>query len=94
MGIFQTTPEVLEIPTDDVPVEMPEANGFIQSSGKWWRSNPKAENINNLPTGYYDQLLGGKKLDWIRCYARVAIRTFKRVCRYGMNMMIRLWYQI
>ena len=50
---------------------MPEANGFcMQASGKWWRTNPKAENLKNLPTGYYEQLLGGKQLDWIKCYAQ------------------------
>tara|TARA_Y100001938_G_scaffold48838_1_gene68017 strand:- start:1122 stop:1916 length:795 start_codon:yes stop_codon:yes gene_type:complete len=33
-------------------------------------TNPSAENLPNLPTGYYDQLVGGKNLDWIRCYAK------------------------
>ena len=28
----------------------------------------KAENINNLPPGYYEQQLGVKELDWLRCY--------------------------
>jgi hypothetical protein len=28
-----------------------------------------AENIKNLPPGYYLQQLAGKTLDWIRCYA-------------------------
>ena len=32
--------------------------------------NPTAENRNNLPPGYYQQLLGGKNADWIRCYAQ------------------------
>ena len=31
--------------------------------------NPKAENVRNLPSGYYSQMLGGKNLDWVRCYA-------------------------
>ena len=53
----------------DVPKEMPEAQGFVHSAGKWWKTNDKAENLNNLPVGYYEQLLGGKNLDWIRCYA-------------------------
>ena len=30
---------------------------------------PKAENLDNLPVGYYEQLVPGKTLDWIRCYA-------------------------
>ena len=33
-------------------------------------TNPTAENIHNLPDGYYEQLVGGKNLDWIRCYAK------------------------
>ena len=53
---------------DDLP-ENPEANGFIYSAKKWWMANPKAENKKNLPTGYYEQTLLGKNIDWIRCYA-------------------------
>ena len=30
---------------------------------------PNAENVSNLPPGYYQQMLLGKNLDWIRCYA-------------------------
>ena len=60
---------VIEAKTDDVPEEMPEAQGFIQQASKWWKVNDKAENIGNLPEDYYLQLLGGKNLDWIRCYA-------------------------
>ena len=60
---------VIETPSDDLPSE-PEFNGFVQSAGKWWQVNPSAENITNLPGGYYEQLVGGKQLDWIRCYAK------------------------
>ncbi len=60
---------VLPVSKDDLP-ENPEANGFIFSGGKWWMVNPTAENRNNLPPGYYQQLLGGKNADWIRCYAQ------------------------
>jgi hypothetical protein len=60
---------VLPVTKDDLP-ENPEANGFIFSGGKWWMVNPNAENRNNLPPGYYQQLLGGKNADWIRCYAQ------------------------
>ena len=67
---FKQPPGVMEVETDEVPEDMPEASGFIQAAGKWWRTNPKAENLKNLPTGYYEQLLGGKKLDWIKCYAK------------------------
>ena len=42
----------------------------IFSAGKFWRENPSAENVNNLPPGYYAQMLSGKNLDWIRCYAQ------------------------
>lgn len=59
---------VIEADTDMLP-ENPEANDHIYSAGRWWRLNPRAENVNNLPPGYYMQMLGGKNLDWIRCYA-------------------------
>lgn len=49
--------------------ENPEANDHIYSAGRWWKPNPKAENTSNLPGGYYQQMLLGKNLDWIRCYA-------------------------
>ena len=52
-----------------VPKENPEAQGYVYAGGKWWETNPDAENLNNLPIGYYEQLLGSKNLDWIRCYA-------------------------
>ena len=41
----------------------------IYSANKYWINNPDAENINNLPLGYYEQQLAGKSLDWIECYA-------------------------
>jgi hypothetical protein len=66
---FRQQGGVSEVSPKDVPAESPEAKGFIFSAGKWWQTNNKAENLGNLPSGYYEQLLGGKKLDWIRCYA-------------------------
>ncbi|MBL00811.1 MAG: TerL [Opitutales bacterium] len=66
---FKQPSGVLEIPHSKVPQDMPEAQGYYFASGRWWRTNPKAENLINLPDGYYEQLLGGKSLDWIRCYA-------------------------
>ena len=66
---FRQQGGVQEVPLDKVPSNQPEAQGFIHSAGKWWQTNPKAENLANLPGGYYEQLLGGKNLDWIRCYA-------------------------
>jgi len=59
---------VIEVAKDDLP-ENPEANDCIFSAGKWWQLNKKAENVANLPAGYYQQMLLGKNIDWIRCYA-------------------------
>jgi len=42
--------------------------GALPAAGRFWTMNPEAENIGNLPPGYYEQQLGGKNLDWIRCY--------------------------
>ena len=67
---FRQPGGVLEVPLEDLPQEMPEAQGYIHQAGRWWQTNPEAENLRNLPTGYYDQLLGGKNLDWIQCYAK------------------------
>ena len=67
---FHHQPEgVLEVPISELP-ENPEANDHAQAAGKWWKINPKAENLKNLPAGYYLQQLAGKNLDWIRCYAQ------------------------
>ena len=64
---FKQKPGVLEVPKHKLP-DKPEANGYVFSAGRWWKENPKAENKANLPSGYYQQILNGKKLDWIRCY--------------------------
>jgi hypothetical protein len=65
---FKQPGGVVELPAEDLP-ENPEANDCIFASGKWWQINRKAENVANLPAGYYQQMLLGKNLDWIRCYA-------------------------
>lgn len=65
---FRQPGGVIEVAKEDLP-ENPEANDHIFSAGKWWKLNPKAENVHNLPAGYYQQMLLGKNLDWIRCYA-------------------------
>lgn len=58
---FYTQPGgMMEVPADTA--------GAIYAAGKHWLENPKAENVKNLPLGYYEQQLGGKNLDWIRCY--------------------------
>lgn len=67
---FRQPGGVIEVPIEDLPAEMPEANGYTHQAGKWWTTNIRAENLKNLPDGYYDALLGGKNLDWIRCYAQ------------------------
>ena len=59
---------ILEVDPAELP-DNPEANDHIFSAGKWWRVNERAENVNNLPGGYYQQMLLGKNLDWIKCYA-------------------------
>jgi hypothetical protein len=66
---FRQPGAVDEYTVDDLP-ENPEANDFVFSANKWWFANPKAENRQNLPVGYYQQTLLGKNLDWIRCYAQ------------------------
>lgn len=67
-NFFRQPGGVIQAAPDELP-ENPEAQDYIHSAGRWWQINPKAENRNNLPPGYYHQLLGGKNLDWIRCYA-------------------------
>ncbi len=47
---------------------LPEEPNAIPGAGKYWKINSDAENFHNLPYGYYDQQVGGKNLDWIRCY--------------------------
>jgi hypothetical protein len=65
---FKQPGGVTEVEPGQLP-ENPEANDHIFSGGRWWKINPKAENVGNLPAGYYMQMLGGKNLDWIKCYA-------------------------
>ena len=67
---FRQPPGILEIPHSQVPQDMPEAQGYYFAAGRWWKTNPKAENLKNLPDGYYEQLTAGKQLDWIKCYAQ------------------------
>jgi hypothetical protein len=45
-----------------------DAPDAVPAAKRYWVVNPRAENINNLPPGYYEQQLGGKDLDWIQCY--------------------------
>ena len=69
-SFFRQPGGVLQVKPGEVPKENANAQGFLFSGGKWWKVNDDAENRNNLPPGYYQQLLGGKNIDWIRCYAQ------------------------
>lgn len=57
---FKQPPGMVEVPGDHP--------GAIPAAGRHWILNDQAENTNNLPPGYYEQQLGGKNLDWIKCY--------------------------
>ena len=53
---FKQPGGVTEVDPGNLP-ENPEANDHIFSGGRWWKINPKAENVSNLPAGYYMQML-------------------------------------
>ena len=42
--------------------------GGVIWDGKAWAPNPAAENLTNLPAGYYGRQLAGQSHDWIRIY--------------------------
>lgn len=42
--------------------------GLIQAPDGTYRTNPEAENLDNLPRGYYERNLGGQKANEIRVY--------------------------
>lgn len=42
--------------------------GGVMKDGDAWLSNPEAENLENLPDGYYVNQLEGKSEDWISVY--------------------------
>jgi hypothetical protein len=42
--------------------------GGVIKIGDDWVVNPRAENLHNLPDGYYMNQLGGNSEDWIRVY--------------------------
>lgn len=47
---FRQPGGVLEVDIEDLPAEMPEAQGYTHQAGRWWQTNPKAENLKNLPS--------------------------------------------
>jgi hypothetical protein len=57
-------------PAGVLEVGGPAEGGEVRAGGKWWSTNPDAENLDNLPGGYYAQMLAGKSVDWIRCYVQ------------------------
>ena len=59
-NFYKQPPGMLESQADN-----PDA---LPGGGRLWANNPKAENVKNLPVGYYEQQLGDKQLDWIECY--------------------------
>ena len=85
---FRQPGGVLQASPDEVPDDNPDAQGFVFSGAKWWRINENAENANNLPPGYYQQLLGGKNADWIRCYAQGMYTLSRKVDQFGRSMMM------
>jgi hypothetical protein len=42
--------------------------GMLKLGDGQYRRNPEAENIENLPDGYYENLLPGKTREWIQVY--------------------------
>ena len=59
-NFYKQPPGMIEAKGED-----PEA---LPGGGRLWANNPKAENVKNLPVGYYEQQIGDKELDWIECY--------------------------
>ena len=53
-------PAVMEVPGG--------TPGAIFGAGKWWKVNPRAENLSVVKPEYYEQTIGGQPLDWIRVY--------------------------
>lgn len=49
-------------------IETKDPEGAVLAHGRYFKENPKAENVNNLPENYYLQQLGGQSLDFIKAY--------------------------
>ena len=69
---------VKEVHADEVPADMPEAPGYMYQAGKWWQTNPKAENLTIYRLDITNAV-PGKTLDWIRCYAEGKYSYVRRV---------------
>jgi len=44
--------------------------------GEDWKVNPKAENLANLPPGYYEAMVHGKRREWVRVFLANEYGTF------------------
>lgn len=65
---FYTQPgAVLEIGEDTADLDYDELD-IIHAAGTQFIVNPAAENLPNLPDGYYKRMMAGKSRDWIRVY--------------------------
>ena len=86
-GFYKQPGGVKEVHADEVPADMPEAQGFMYQAENGGRPIPKAENLDNLPVGYYEQLVPARP--WIGSDAmpRVNIRMSRKVDQFGRSMM-------
>lgn len=57
---FKQPPGMIETHAEDTDAAF--------GANRYWKPNEAAENVTNLPIGYYEQQLGGKALEWIQCY--------------------------
>lgn len=44
--------------------------------GEGWKVNPDAENLSNLPAGYYEQMVHGKRREWVKVFLANEYGTF------------------
>lgn len=74
---FSQPPAVVQVerhegvwrPTSALPGAGPVPEGAVlPAAGRHWWVNPKAENMQNLRPGYYEQQIPSKPLDFIECY--------------------------
>jgi hypothetical protein len=59
-NFYKQPPAVYEIEKEEP--------GAVFAKGRWWKFNDEAENLGNLPEGYYEQQISSSNLDEIRCY--------------------------
>jgi hypothetical protein len=66
-AFFDQPPAVLELHEVDWDYRPADV---IEAAGTHYVVNPDAENLDNLPEGYYRRMLPGKDLEWIAVYAQ------------------------